>query len=286
MSLVKGSLIGIGGAGVLGVGGYLVFRSQQPTDVKSRLVWDGLSIVESQSLGVYKALYLANHTKTGFTSFVTSSTKEDAAPLLKAKCNKLFSVNTSSKEYEKSLEEAKKWCLLPEKTTIEISLLLEDANFSSSDDDYKNIFASNKSNQSFIDAIKSGDSSLSTSSSVDVGLPKLKAWCTSIITKAPKEEDLKNARAWCLKGPLDIKEQLSKEGLVSLKEGQWTQGFTRHKGDQDFLKAIEATSPPSIEDSTGGTKLQTWCTEKLKMKLHDNSYSDTYNKVKKYCTSN
>ncbi|AEG73283.1 hypothetical protein MHF_1033 [Mycoplasma haemofelis Ohio2] len=285
MSLFKGSLIGLGGVGAVGTGGYFAFRSQQPTDVKSQLVWDGLSVAESKSLGVYKAIYVANSTKTGFSSFVTASTKEEAAPLLRTQCNKLLSVSASSEEYEKSLEEAKKWCLVPDRTTIEISLLLEDAEFSSSDDDYKNIFASNKSNQSFIALIKKGDNSLTTTSTPDTGLPKLKAWCEEVMKQVPKDEDLKNARAWCLKGPLDIKEKLAKEGLAVWGDGKWTQGFTKHKSDQTFLQTISATSPPSIEDSEGGTKLQTWCNGKLTMKLHDNSYSDTYDKVKKYCIS-
>ncbi|AEW45629.1 hypothetical protein MHC_03845 [Mycoplasma haemocanis str. Illinois] len=283
MSLAKGSLFGLGGVGALGAGGYFAWRSQQPTDVRSRLVWDGLSVAESQSLGVYKALYLANNTQKDFSSFITASTKEEAAPLLKSKCNKLLNVSVSSEEYEKSLEEAKRWCLVPEKKTIEISLLLEDAEFSSVDDDYKNTFALNKSSQEFIDTIKNGDSGLKTSSDVSSGFPKVRDWCNKVIKKTPTDSDLRKAKEWCLKGPLDIKEKLAKDGLTAIGSDGWQQGYVKHKNDQAFLTEISASPAPS-QDSEGGTKLKTWCESKFTQKLHADAYPSTYDKVKKYCT--
>ncbi|CBY92952.1 hypothetical protein HF1_09440 [Mycoplasma haemofelis str. Langford 1] len=283
MSLVKGSLIGLGSAGALGTGGYFAWRSQQPTDVKSRLVWDGLSVAESKSLGVYKALYLANSTKSGFSSFVTADDKEKAAPLIKSKCDKLLDVSVSSKEYESALQEAKKWCLVPEKSTIEIALLLEDSEFSSAEDDYKNTFALNKSSQDFIDVIKNGDSNLKTSSDVSTGFQKVKDWCNKVIKQSPIDVDLRNAKAWCLKGPLDIKEKLVKDGLVVIGEGGWQQGYVKHKSDSTFLSEISA-SPAPEQDSEGGNKLKTWCESKFTKKLHENDYFSTYEKVRKYCT--
>nr|WP_052663364.1 hypothetical protein [Mycoplasma haemofelis] len=285
MSLAKGSLIGLGGAGALGTGGYLAFRSQQPTDVKSRLVWDGLSVADSQSLGVYKALYLANHSKDGFSSFITANDKNSAAPLLKTKCDELLRVSVSSDKYEKSLEEAKKWCLVPERTTIEISLHLEDAELSSSDDDYKSVLALNKDDQSFVSAVKgeSGASSLT----VDSDFSKVKTWCEATLKKPVNNPDLKNAKAWCLKGPLSIKEKLEKDGLKMRDGDGWKQGFKQHKEESNFLTDIGENSQPQLDETQGGEKLKTWCTGKLDGKLYESSnYPDTYNKVKKYCVSN
>nr|WP_045118509.1 hypothetical protein [Mycoplasma haemocanis] len=286
MSLAKGLLIGIGGVGALGAGGYLAFRSQQPTDVRSKLVWDGLSVAESKSLGVYKALYLANHSKDGFSSFISNAKDKDAAaPLLKARCNELLGISASSKEYQKSLEEAKKWCLIPESETIEINLHLEDAEFSSSDEDYKSILALSKGDQSFVNAIKNGASGSTLDANADFS--KVKSWCEETLKKPVNPLDLKNSKSWCLKGPVSIKEKLAKDGLKMMGDGGWQRGFKKHKAESSFFTDIGENSQPQLEDIQGGEKLKTWCTKNLEGKLYENNnYPETYNKVKKYCVSN
>ncbi|AEW45621.1 hypothetical protein MHC_03805 [Mycoplasma haemocanis str. Illinois] len=276
-SLAKGSLIGLGGVGALGAGGYLAFRAQQPTDVKSKLIWDGLSVADSKTLGVYKAIYLANSGKDGFSSFINSSNKEQAAPLLKEKCDALLGISASSDKYAKSLSEAKKWCLVPQKTTVEISLLLDDIEPSSSDDDYKNTFALSWSSQTFIDAIKKSDDNLTTSSDVASGFQKVKDWCTEAIKKSPLDKDANNAKLWCVKPDSKLSDFMDKQGFKTVDSNGWDSHFSSLSTDSTLTSDISSGSDGN------GNKLKSWCEAKNLSNVQIHTLLSDLEKIKSRC---
>ncbi|AEG73273.1 hypothetical protein MHF_1019 [Mycoplasma haemofelis Ohio2] len=243
------------------------------------MIWDGLSVADSKSLGVYKAIYLANSDKAGFSSFVSASDKEKAAPLLKTKCDDLLGISASSDKYAQSLEEAKKWCLVPKKTTIEISLLVDGMELSSADDDYKNTFALSRSSQDFINAIKKGSDGLTTSSDVNTGFSKVKEWCAEVIKKSAFDKDAQNAKLWCVKPDSKLGDFMDKQGFKPVESTGWDSHFTSLSSDNTLTSDMS-----SVSGTEGnGNKLKSWCEGKNLANVQIHTLLTDLEKIKSRC---
>ncbi|AEG73281.1 hypothetical protein MHF_1031 [Mycoplasma haemofelis Ohio2] len=274
-ALFKG-LVGTAATGTVATGGFLAFNHiNKPTDVKSRLVWEGYTVADVKKDGVWKAIYLAKNKESGFSNFVSGSSKEDVGPKLKKKCSDLLSVSVDDKNYESSYKDAQKWCLKPELTTIEMQFDFEDRAFASSEDDFKNMFILYKDTKAFVDAVKSKTSSFANTLDASTAKSNIESWCNDMKAKAPLGEDLRNAKAWCTKPDATLNAFMDKQGFKPVPEEGWSSKF-------NSLKSKD-TDPSSLSDVDGDTKLKEWCTQKNLGTAQIHSLNTDFEKAKTRC---
>ncbi|CBY92956.1 hypothetical protein HF1_09480 [Mycoplasma haemofelis str. Langford 1] len=281
-SLFFKGLAGAAATGTVATGGFLALQNaNKPTDVKSRLVWEGHTVADVNRDGVWRAIYLAKKDGEGFSSFVSGSSKSEVGSKLKQECSSLLKVSASDSRYEDSYKKAKKWCLRPELTTIEMQFDFEDREFAAGDDDFKNLFALNKGSEDFVNAVKTSASDFSGTISLDTAYGKVKTWCESLKSKAPKGDDLKRANAWCTKPSETLNGLMDKQGFKPVPEDGWSSKFSSLKSsgtDSSLNSEIGAT-----QDNEGSDKLKTWCTGKNLDTAKIHSLTDDLGKLKSRC---
>ncbi|AEG73274.1 hypothetical protein MHF_1020 [Mycoplasma haemofelis Ohio2] len=260
-SLLKG-LGAFAATGTAATGGFVAWKqATKPTDVKSRLVWEGLTVADVNGKGVWGAIYLAKKDVSGFLDFATTKdNKETASAQLKKKCSELFNVSAGDEKYEESYEKAKKWCLNPELTTIEIQFEFEDREFASGDDDFKNLFTLYKGTSSFVDVVKTSARDFTAQTALETAKGNVQTWCNSMKSKSPKGDDLKNAISWCTKPESNFKSFMEKKGFRLLADGEWGNHFSSLKS-----KGGDTALDGDIKSETGsddGSKLKSWCDKK------------------------
>ncbi|AEW45630.1 hypothetical protein MHC_03850 [Mycoplasma haemocanis str. Illinois] len=278
-SLAFKGLAGVAASGTVAIGGFFVWQHvNKPTDVKSRLIWEGYTVADVKKDGVWRAIYLAKHKENGFSSFVSGSSKDDVAPKLKKKCSELLSVPSGDENYEASYKDAQKWCLNPKLTTIEMQFDFEDRSFASSEDDFKNLFTLHKGTQAFVDAVKTKESSFSNNVADSTAKSNIESWCNDMKGKAPEGQNLNNAKAWCTKPDANLNSFMDKQGFKPVSENGWSSKFNSLKSENS-----SSLSDISTSDSDGGTKLKEWCTQKKLGESQIHSLSSDFEKAKIRC---
>nr|WP_014272688.1 hypothetical protein [Mycoplasma haemocanis] len=274
-------LAGAVAAGTVATGGFFAWRHvNKPTDVKSRLIWEGYTVADVKKNGVWKAIYLAKHNESGFSSFVAGNNKTEVGPRLKQKCSELLSVSAEDKNYENSYKEAQKWCLNPELTTIEMQFDFEDREFASGDDDFKNLFSLNKETGAFISAVKSKVSSFEKGTALDTAKDNVKAWCEDIKGRAPKGDDLKHAKEWCTKPSSTLNSFMDAHGFKPVSDNGWSDKFNSLKSQN---KDSNFESDIGVSGDNGATKLKEWCDGKKLGTDQIHSLSENLEKAKVRC---
>ncbi|AEW45633.1 hypothetical protein MHC_03865 [Mycoplasma haemocanis str. Illinois] len=281
-SLFFKGLAGVAATGTVAAGGFFVLQNvNKPVDVKSRLIWEGYTVADVSKDGVWRAIYLARHNLEGFSSFASGSSKSEAGPSIKRECSSLLSVSASDSKYEDSYEKAKKWCLRPELTTIEMQFDFEDREFASGDDDFKNLFTLNKGSEDFVNSIKTSASDFSNTTPLDTAHGKVKTWCESLKVKAPHGDDLKRAKAWCTRPDATLSGFMDKQGFKTVPEGGWAAKFSslKSEGKDSSLDTDIGTT----QDNGGADKLKQWCNGKNLNTAKIHSLGDDLGKLKSRC---
>ncbi|AEG73278.1 hypothetical protein MHF_1026 [Mycoplasma haemofelis Ohio2] len=274
-------LAGTAAAGTVATGGFFAWKHvNEPTDVRSRLVWEGQTVADVNKDGVWRAIYLAKHNENGFSAFVSGSNKTEVGPRLKQKCSDLLSVSASDEKYESAYKDAQKWCLKPELTTIEMQFDFEDREFASGDDDFKNLFVLNKETEAFVAAVKSKVDTFTKEIAADTAKDNVKTWCEDIKSKTPEGDDLKNAKAWCTKPASTLNAFMDSQGFKPVSEDGWSSHFAALKS-KDNGSSLESDIGASRDN--GSTKLKEWCDGKKLGTDQIHTLSENLEKAKVRC---
>ncbi|CBY92949.1 hypothetical protein HF1_09410 [Mycoplasma haemofelis str. Langford 1] len=274
-------LAGTAAAGTVATGGFFAWKHvNEPTDVRSRLVWEGQTVADVNKDGVWRAIYLAKHNENGFSAFVSGSNKTEVGPRLKQKCSDLLSVSASDEKYESAYKDAQKWCLKPELTTIEMQFDFEDREFASGDDDFKNLFVLNKETEAFVAAVKSKVDTFTKSTELETAKTNVKTWCEDIKLKTPEGDDLKNAKAWCAKPIANLSDFMDTQGFKSVEEGGWDSKFSSLNTPN---KDSSLSSDIASASGTDGAKLKAWCEGKHLKTSQIHSLQGDLEKIKNRC---
>ncbi|AEW45622.1 hypothetical protein MHC_03810 [Mycoplasma haemocanis str. Illinois] len=275
-------LVAVVATGTTATGGFFAWKhATKPTDIKSRLIWEGLTIADVNRKGVWGAIYLAKKDVSGFSDFVAASDKATAATQLKQKCSELFGISASDKNFEESYKMAQKWCLKPDLTTIEMQFEFEDREFASGDDDFKNLFALNKGTSGFVEAVKTVVSGFTDKTELETAKGNVQSWCNAMKSKTPEGDNLRNAVSWCSKPESNFKSFMEKKGFRFLLDGEWGSKATSLKsknGDSALDNDIKSES-----GNDDGSKLKSWCDKKKVDSAQIHTLSSDLGKIESRC---
>ncbi|CBY92516.1 hypothetical protein HF1_05080 [Mycoplasma haemofelis str. Langford 1] len=274
-TLATKAIAGLGAAGVTGTAAAGVWYINQPKDVKSKLVSEGLTLVGDSSRA-WRAVFLTHKDDKDFVQFAgieSNQASNSEGSKVSSACAKALKVESSSKEYDSSLEKARKYCTVPEFKTVEAKVLFSDKEISSEDRDWKNLFTIHKEDASFIDKVKkaSSDDSITSSSQAESVKSKVQKFCDDLKVKTPNSENLSDYEKYCLQTAPNARSFYEGKGRRFVGSGEWGGKFDAIKAsDSALFTAIQngETLNNNSPAETGGPKLQAWCDKEVVKEIH------------------